>query len=137
MKSVSKSFAILLIMLIGVAAGILLIGQTQEFREKAKQEKKVKYKICHKTGSSENPWQQIEVDEAALKAHIDHGDIIGECPKPEEPGGEEPDGEETPSEPEPTSSTGDEATQPTAVQPTSSAGEAAPRTNTTQGGQGT
>ncbi len=110
MKSVSKSVAILLIMLIGIVAGILLIDQTQEFREKAKQEEKIKYKVCHKTGSTETPWMQIEVDENALKVHVDHGDITGDCPQPEEPS-EEPGGEEPLTTPEPTTANGGQGGQ--------------------------
>lgn len=40
--------------------------------------------ICHHTGSLTNPWVYIEVDEHAVPAHVEHGDMIDvsadECP---------------------------------------------------------
>lgn len=48
--------------------------------------------ICHATGSSSNPFVEIEVADSALPAHQGHGDIIpapaGGCPGPS-PGGDQ------------------------------------------------
>ncbi len=68
-------------MVLGVLFGVLLIKQNQDIRNRANEEKENKATVCHKTGSDSHPWEQIEVSENALKAHVDHGDIIGNCPE--------------------------------------------------------
>lgn len=46
--------------------------------------------ICHRTGSEKNPWEFIVVDDNAVPAHRQHGDIINvksaaDCPKTSAP----------------------------------------------------
>lgn len=36
--------------------------------------------LCHLTGSKKNPGVTIEVSEAAVAAHLEHGDQLGACP---------------------------------------------------------
>lgn len=75
-----RGFLGITILTIGLMAGILLVARSQEFRERAKKSEEIKITVCHKTGSDDNPWAQIEVSEEALKGHIDHGDILNTCP---------------------------------------------------------
>jgi hypothetical protein len=67
-------------MVVGVAAGVILVQTEQIFKNKAAELQEHKVSICHKTGSDSNPWVQIEVSENALEAHMAHGDINGSCP---------------------------------------------------------
>lgn len=57
-----------------------LVKQEQDIRKKAEELKEHKVTVCHKTGSDNNPWVQIEISENALSAHLEHGDIQGNCP---------------------------------------------------------
>ena len=75
-----KDLVGVLVLVIGVLAGLLLLDQSTEYREKAKQEIERKVTLCHKTGLVENPWIEIEVKESELGDYIDSGDILGECP---------------------------------------------------------
>lgn len=42
-----------------------------------------KVTICHVTGSEKNPFVRVSVDQSAVPAHMDHGDVLqdsnGEC----------------------------------------------------------
>lgn len=68
------------ILVLGILAGLLLVRQSQEFRERAQWLETYKYILCHKTGSPDSPWKEIQVAQEELQEHLDHGDVLGECP---------------------------------------------------------
>lgn len=49
------------------------------FRDRKEVKNKGKVTICHKFNSNEEP-VSITVSENALKAHMAHGDVVGDCP---------------------------------------------------------
>ena len=49
-------------------------------REKIKNKAKEKVTLCHKFNSNDEPAVTIKVSSHALKAHLNHGDIQGDCP---------------------------------------------------------
>ncbi len=49
-------------------------------REKIKNKEKEKVTLCHKFNSNDEPAVTIKVSSHALKAHLNHGDIQGDCP---------------------------------------------------------
>lgn len=63
-----------LLLIIGVAAGVLLVQNVQQFREKAKEHDF--FVICHQTDGN---FETLKVNEQELKEHIDHRDMLGEC----------------------------------------------------------
>lgn len=75
--------------LIETAAGPQLPTQGPATRTATTEPKLIatgKVGICHRTGSEKNPWEFIVVDDNAVDAHRQHGDIIGvssaaDCPK--------------------------------------------------------
>lgn len=69
----------ILVLMVGVLVGLLLVQQSQEYREKASGVEERMVTICHKTGLPERPWVEMEVVESELKDFLDAGDIIGEC----------------------------------------------------------
>jgi hypothetical protein len=79
------------VLTIGLAAGVALVKQNQDIRNKAAELKEHKVAICHKTGSESNPWVQIEVSENAKEAHLANGDIEGNCPEKADAGGKKND----------------------------------------------
>ncbi len=46
--------------------------------------------VCHKTGSTTNPYQYIEVSQNAAKAHKAHGDVVGATSQADCPGSTPP-----------------------------------------------
>jgi hypothetical protein len=51
----------------------------QNFKDRKQYRNKDKVTICHKFNSNEEP-VNISVSENALKAHMAHGDVVGNCP---------------------------------------------------------
>lgn len=74
-----KDFLKVFIISIGVLAGLLLLKQSQDFREKAQTESNRLYTICHKTGNPDSPWEEIEIGEDEIYYHLSHGDRVGQC----------------------------------------------------------
>lgn len=50
------------------------------FKDRKKVRNQEKVTICHKFGRADEPDVTIRVSSNALKAHMDHGDIMGACP---------------------------------------------------------
>jgi len=72
-----------ILLIIGVFAGVVLVQSEQDVRNKASELREHKVVICHKTGSDTNSWNQIEISENAVDSHLAHGDIRGNCPSGE------------------------------------------------------
>lgn len=70
----------ILLLIIGLVAGVFLVQQSQEFRERAGLKKEQMIVVCHRAVVEEDFWEEIEVLESELKLHIDHGDLLGNCP---------------------------------------------------------
>ncbi|OGM04607.1 hypothetical protein A2715_02280 [Candidatus Woesebacteria bacterium RIFCSPHIGHO2_01_FULL_39_32] len=68
------------VLMIGVLAGVILVDQVQDFRNKAKEKEIRTFSICHKN-QEERKWEQITVEQENLEEHLNHGDILGECPE--------------------------------------------------------
>lgn len=79
-KKIHSNILGIIILLIGVIIGVILVMQTQEFRNKAKGVPEKIYTICHKTEDPYNPWQEIQVSQDELSVYINQGDIFGNCP---------------------------------------------------------
>ncbi len=80
-RSNLSTFLGIIVLVIGVAAGVLLVSQVQDFRNRAKEKEKNMYDICHKTLNPDKPWEQMTVKPENLEEHLNHGDILGECPE--------------------------------------------------------
>ncbi len=78
-KSLKTSILGILILIIGVIVGVVLVKQTQIFKNQAKESLGNSYTVCHKTGDSEDPWQEIKVSADELPGFLNAGDIFGEC----------------------------------------------------------
>lgn len=75
----------IIILVIGVIVGLILIDQTQDFSNKAREKVSKTYTVCHKSEvSGGSVWEEIEVNQEELSTHLNHGDIFGKCPDIEE-----------------------------------------------------
>jgi hypothetical protein len=54
----------------------------ETFKERDKIRKQDKVTICHKFNNNNEPAVTINVSANALKAHMNHGDVMGDCPDP-------------------------------------------------------
>lgn len=52
----------------------------ETFKDRRKFKNQEKVVLCHKFNRGDEPAVSIRVSSQALKAHMDHGDVIGECP---------------------------------------------------------
>jgi hypothetical protein len=76
-KNLKSSIFGVLILLIGIVIGVFLVGQSQYFRNSAKEEVEPMFTVCHKSGSI---WEELSVNDESLKKYLDNGDIFGNCP---------------------------------------------------------
>jgi hypothetical protein len=85
-RSVSSFTGIITLSLLvsGIFFGVILVREEQDIRNQAKELKEHKVVVCHKAGADK--WVQIEISERALQAHLDHGDIRGNCPEDKKSG---------------------------------------------------
>jgi|SRR5688572_1649120 len=52
----------------------------ETFKDRNKYKNQEKVTLCHKFNSGDEPAVTIRVSSNALKAHMDHGDVMGNCP---------------------------------------------------------
>lgn len=52
----------------------------ETFKDRKKLKTQEKVTICHKFNRADDPAVTIRVSSNALKAHMDHGDVMGDCP---------------------------------------------------------
>jgi hypothetical protein len=52
----------------------------ETFKDRKKIKNQEKVSICHKTGNNNEPGVSIRVSANAMKAHMNHGDVMGSCP---------------------------------------------------------
>jgi hypothetical protein len=67
--------------LVGIVGGsVAAVGATAGGNGPSSAQSQYKVTICHMTGSESNPSNTISVSNAALPAHLAHGDTLGPCP---------------------------------------------------------
>jgi hypothetical protein len=71
----------IVILVFGVVFGIILLGQNQDYRNKAKEILNQSYSICHRVGVTDNRWEDITVKTEELSTRLNQGDIFGKCPE--------------------------------------------------------
>lgn len=52
----------------------------ETFKDRGNIKNQEKVTLCHKVNSGDEPAVTIRVSSNALKAHMNHGDVVGECP---------------------------------------------------------
>lgn len=52
----------------------------ENFKDRNKFKNQEKVTLCHKFNSNDEPAVAIRVSSSALKAHMNHGDVMGDCP---------------------------------------------------------
>lgn len=81
-KSTTRSTLLgILLLMFGVLAGLILVQKTQDIRNKAKEKANSEAVVCHKNLKGGKLWEQISIQRTDLETHLNHGDILGECPK--------------------------------------------------------
>lgn len=80
-KNLRSSLIGVLILTLGILVGVILVRQTQSFKNKAKENLEKNYTVCHKTGDPNSPWVEIESNAEDLPNYLNSGDIFGECPE--------------------------------------------------------
>ncbi len=69
----------IIVLVIGIIVGVMLVKQTQVFKNKAMEQAGKMYTVCHKTGDPKQPWKELKVTADSLPLYLNNGDIYGEC----------------------------------------------------------
>ena len=80
-KRQKSTFGLLgiLLLMIGLAAGVILVMQVQDFRNKAKELQEEEFVVCHKEADGDY-WSVTIIGEGDLEQSLKNGDILGGCP---------------------------------------------------------